>query len=78
MTFLSFSDAVAAAEPVAQGLRKLPEAIEWSYSGPYELNVSDLLPIFNFSLDIFLTLLNSNAKKPHRRISFNISTLLIE
>lgn len=35
MTFLLFSDTVAAAEPVAQGLRKLPEAIEWSYSGPY-------------------------------------------
>lgn len=38
--FCRFSDAVVA----AQGLRKLPEAIEWSYSG--ELNVSDILPIF--------------------------------
>lgn len=45
MTFLSFSDSVAAAEPAAQGLRKLPEAIEWSYSGPYQSNLSDVLPI---------------------------------
>lgn len=48
MTFLSFSDSVAAAEPAAQGLRKLPEAIEWSYSGPYQLKVSDIYRFLTF------------------------------
>lgn len=35
-----FSDPVVAAEPVGPGLRKLPEAIEWSYSGQYHFDVS--------------------------------------
>lgn len=29
--------AVVAAEPLVRGLRKLPEDIDWSYSGMYEL-----------------------------------------
>lgn len=31
------SGAVVAAEPKVQGLRKLPEDIEWSYTGLYEM-----------------------------------------
>lgn len=37
ITSLSFSLlVVAAAEPLVRGLRKLPEDIDWSYSGVYE------------------------------------------
>lgn len=50
MTFLSFSDAVAAAvaKPAVQGLRKLPEAIEWSYSGLYQRHGSEIILFITF------------------------------
>lgn len=35
-TNLSLSPVVVAAEPLVRGLRKLPEDIDWSYSGLYE------------------------------------------
>lgn len=33
---LILSDVVVAAEPLVRGLRKLPEDMDWSYSGLYE------------------------------------------
>lgn len=35
--YLILCGVVVAAEPLVRGLRKLPEDIDWSYSGLYEL-----------------------------------------